>query len=79
MITQKAPEETEKKRSTSNKFTAFLAEIGLDINPLHLALGGGGVLIILMGFCITGMIRKFLAKKKLEQIQQQKLAAGPSK
>ena len=61
-----------------NMFSQFLSDIGLDINPLYLALGGGGVLIVLISFCIAGMVRKFLAKKKLERIQNDKLMSGPS-
>jgi len=52
--------------------------MGIDINPLYLALGGGGMIIMLLGFCIAGMVKRFLEKKNLEKRQNEKLASGPS-
>ena len=62
-----------------NMFSKFLIDMGIDINPLYLALGGAGTIIMLLGFCIAGMIKQFLERKKLEERQNAKLASGPSK
>jgi hypothetical protein len=51
--------------------------IGMDIDPLYIILGGGGVATLLLGICIVAMLRRHLREKELAAKQENFKATGP--
>ncbi|CAG5077740.1 Oidioi.mRNA.OKI2018_I69.PAR.g8801.t1.cds [Oikopleura dioica] len=61
----------------NGSFGELLSHLGLDIDPLYIILGGGGVATLLLGICIVAMLRRHLREKELAAKQELFKATGP--
>ena len=60
-----------------SNFGKVLSMLGMDIDPLYIILGGGGVATLLLGICIVAMLRRHLREKELAAKQEHFKATGP--
>ena len=67
---------SEENQESSN-FGKVLSMLGMDIDPLYIILGGGGVATLLLGICIVAMLRRHLREKELAAKQEHFKATGP--